>query len=45
MDTAMLTNKGVVEDLTGVPVLDHLIHGQDFLVAETYLGLMPKAGD
>jgi len=31
MDTAMITNKGVVEDLTGVPLLDHLIHGQDFL--------------
>ena len=31
LDTAMITNKGVVEDLTGVPLLDHLIHGQDFL--------------
>ena len=39
MDTAMITNKGVVEDLTGVPLLDHLIHGQDFLDAETYLAL------
>ncbi len=39
MDTAMITNKGVVEDLTGVPLLDHLIHGQDFLDAETYLDL------
>ncbi len=37
MDTAMITNKGVVEDLTGVPLLDHVIHGQDFLDAETYL--------
>jgi dethiobiotin synthetase len=37
MDTAMITNKGVIEDLTGVPLLDHLIHGQDFLDAETYL--------
>jgi len=37
MDTAMITNKGVVEDLTGVPLLDHLIHGQDFLDAEAYL--------
>ncbi|MES2921964.1 MAG: dethiobiotin synthase [Verrucomicrobiota bacterium] len=45
MDTAMITNKGVVEDLTGVPLLDHLIHGQDFLDAEIYLGLMAKAGD
>ncbi len=34
MDTAMITNKGVVEDLTGVPLLDHLIYGQDFLNVE-----------
>lgn len=39
MDTAMITNKGVVEDLTGVPLLDHLIHGQDFLEVEPYLDL------
>ncbi len=31
MDTAMITNKGVIEDLTGIPLLDHLIHRQDFL--------------
>jgi dethiobiotin synthetase len=31
LDTAMITNKGVVEDLTGVPLLDHLIKDQDFL--------------
>jgi dethiobiotin synthetase len=37
MDTAMITNKGVVEDLTGVRLLDHLIHGQDFLDADAYL--------
>ncbi len=37
MDTAMITNKGVVEDLTGVPLLDHLIHGQDFLEIEGLL--------
>ena len=39
MDTAMITNKGVVEDLTGVPLLDHVIYGQDFLDAESYLGI------
>ncbi len=39
MDTAMITNKGVVEDLTGVPLLDHLIHGQDFLEVEGLLKL------
>jgi dethiobiotin synthetase len=31
LDTAMITNKGVIEGLTGVPLLDHLIQGQDFL--------------
>lgn len=31
LDTAMITNKGVVEDLSGVPLLDHLIKDQDFL--------------
>lgn len=31
LDTAMITNKGVLENLSGVPLLDHLIHGQDFI--------------
>lgn len=39
MDTAMITNKGVIEDLAGVPLLDHIIHGQDFLEVETYAEL------
>ena len=34
LDTAMITNKGLMEELTGVPLLDHLIHGQDFLDPE-----------
>ena len=34
LDTAMITNKGVIEDLSGVPLLDHLIHGQDFISEE-----------
>ncbi|TAG08639.1 MAG: dethiobiotin synthase [Verrucomicrobia bacterium] len=33
MDTAMITNKGVLEVLAGVPLLDHLIHQQDFIDA------------
>ncbi len=37
MDTAMITNKGVIEDLTGAPLLDHLIYGQDFLDADALL--------
>jgi dethiobiotin synthetase len=31
LDTAMITNKGVIEQLTGVPLIDHLIHKQDFI--------------
>jgi len=31
LDTAMITNKGVLAELSGVPLLDHLIHGQDFV--------------
>jgi dethiobiotin synthetase len=31
LDTAMITNKGVAADLTGVPLLEHVIHGQDFI--------------
>lgn len=34
MDTVQITNKGVIEDLTGVPILTHIIHGQDFLDIE-----------
>jgi dethiobiotin synthetase len=37
MDTAMITNKGVIEDLTGVLLLEHLIYGQDFLDADAFL--------
>jgi dethiobiotin synthetase len=36
MDTAMITNKGVVEDLTGVPLLEHLIFNQNFLDPEPF---------
>jgi dethiobiotin synthetase len=45
MDTAMITNKGVIEDLSGVPLLDHLIHGQEFLDEDwlVRIGLMPSA--
>lgn len=39
MDTAMITNKGVIEDLTGVPLLEHVIHGQDFLDVEAFLAI------
>lgn len=31
LDTAMITNKGVIAELSGVPLLDHLIHEQDFV--------------
>ena len=31
MDTAMITNKGIIEELAGVPLLAHLIYRQDEL--------------
>lgn len=45
LDTAMITNKGVLEDLTGLPLIEHLIHGQDFLDEEVLvkLGLVSNA--
>lgn len=39
MDTACVTNKGVIEVLSGVPLLAHLIHGQDFLEVEPFAAL------
>lgn len=43
LDTAMITNKGVIEDLSGVPLLEHLIHGQDFIDEDIVRGLFPAA--
>ena len=40
MDTAMITNKSVVEDLTGAPLLEHVIHGQDAVDPEVFLDLV-----
>ena len=34
MDTPMITNKGILTSLTKTPVLDHVIHNQDFLSPE-----------
>ena len=31
LDTSMITNKSVLAELTGVPLLEHLIHGQNYL--------------
>lgn len=36
MDTCMITNKGVIEELTGVPLLEHLIYNQNFLDPEPF---------
>jgi dethiobiotin synthetase len=36
LDTAAITNKGVIEKLTGVPILAEIIHGQDFLDTEPF---------
>jgi hypothetical protein len=27
----MITNKGLIEELTGLPLIDHLIHQQNFI--------------
>jgi len=35
LDTAMISNKGVLEDLTECPLLEHLIYQQDFLEEDT----------
>ncbi len=40
MDTAMITNKGLIASLSGVPLLDHVIHGQDFLDIQPILDLL-----
>ncbi|MEM1082918.1 MAG: dethiobiotin synthase [Verrucomicrobiota bacterium] len=38
-DTAAVTNKGVIEELTEAPILAEIIHGQDFLDVEPFLAL------
>lgn len=42
LDTAMITNKGVIADLAGIPLLEHLIHGQDF-IDDSLVDLLVKA--
>ncbi len=37
LDTASITNKGMLEQLTGAPILAEIIHGQDFLDVEPFL--------
>jgi dethiobiotin synthetase len=36
-DAAMITNRGLFGEFTGVPVLAHVIHGQDFLDVDPFL--------
>ncbi len=36
-DTAAVTNRGVIEELTGAPILTEIIHGQDFVDVEAFL--------
>lgn len=40
LDTAAITNKGIIEDLTGVPVLTDVIHGQEEIEAWPFLELL-----
>jgi hypothetical protein len=35
----------VVEDLCGAPLLEHLIHGQDFIDASAIDALIPELAD
>jgi dethiobiotin synthetase len=37
LDTAAITNKGMIEQLTGLPILAEIIHGQDFLDVTPFL--------
>jgi dethiobiotin synthetase len=37
LDTAAITNQGMLEELTGLPILAEIIHGQDFLDVEPFL--------
>lgn len=37
LDTAAVTNKGVIEELVEAPILAEIIHGQDFLDVEPFL--------
>lgn len=37
LDTAAITNKGMLEELTGLPILAEIIHNQDFLDVEPFL--------
>jgi dethiobiotin synthetase len=42
MDTAMITNKGLIAGLAGVPLLEHVIHGQDFMEVQPVLDLLGR---
>jgi hypothetical protein len=41
LDTAMITNKGLIEELTGLPLIDHLIHQQNFINLEALENVGP----
>ena len=43
-DTAMITNRGLFDRFTGVPVLAHVIHSQDFLDLDPFLDALGPAG-
>ncbi len=37
LDTAAISNKGVIEEFTEAPILTEIIHGQDFLDVEPFV--------
>jgi dethiobiotin synthetase len=42
LDTAAITNKGVIEDLCGIPVLTDIIRGQEDIEVEGFLALLGR---
>ena len=42
LDTAAITNKGMIEELTGAPILAEIIHGQDFVEVEPFLEFLAR---
>ena len=45
LDTAEVTNKGIAEEMTGVPVLTDVIHGQEEIEAWPFLELVGELVD
>lgn len=42
-DTASITNRGIIEEVTGVPVLAELIHGQDYMETDMLVKALSRS--